>query len=52
MFGKQHLVGVSRQAMAFWELGKSRPQGRNRAALIALRGLGRREVKRILGEKK
>ena len=45
------LVGVSRQAMAFWELGKSRPQGRNRAALVALRGVGRREVKRMLGEK-
>jgi len=45
------LVGVSRQAMAFWELGKSRPQGRNRAALVALRGVGRWEVKRMLGEK-
>ncbi|MBM4031401.1 MAG: helix-turn-helix domain-containing protein [Planctomycetes bacterium] len=45
------LVGVSRQAMAFWELGKSRPQGQNRAALVALRGIGRREVKRMLGEK-
>jgi DNA-binding transcriptional regulator YiaG len=45
------LVGVSRQAMAFWELGKSRPRGRNRAALVALRGIGRREVKRMLGEK-
>jgi len=45
------LVGVSRQAMAFWELGKSRPQGQNRAALVALRGVGRREVKRMLVEK-
>ncbi len=45
------LVGVSRQAMVFWELGKSRPQGKNRAALIALRGVGRREVKRMLGGK-
>jgi DNA-binding transcriptional regulator YiaG len=45
------LVGVSRQAMAFWELGKSRPQGQNRAALVALRGLGRREARRMLGEK-
>jgi len=46
------LVGVSRQAMAFWELGKSRPQGQNRAALVALRGVGRREAKRMLAEKK
>ncbi len=45
------LVGVSRQAMAFWELGKSRPQRRNRAALVAFRGVGRREAKRMLGEK-
>jgi len=45
------LLGVSRQAMAYWELGKSRPQGQNRAALVALRALGTREVKRMLGEK-
>ncbi len=45
------VVGVSRQAMAFWELGKSRPQGRNRATLVALRGIGRREVKRMLAER-
>jgi hypothetical protein len=42
---------LSRPAMAYWELGKSRPQGPNRAALVALRGVGRREVKRMLGEK-
>ena len=45
------LVGVSGPAVAFWEQGRSRPQGQNRAALVALRGLGRREVKRMLGEK-
>jgi len=46
------LVGASRQAMAFWELGRSRPQGSNRAALVALRGIGRREVKGMLAGKK
>jgi len=45
------LVGVSSPAVAFWEQGRSRPQGQNRAALVALRGVGRREVKRMLGEK-
>jgi hypothetical protein len=38
--------------LAHWELGRSRPQGSNRAALVALRGVGRREVKRMLGGKK
>jgi DNA-binding transcriptional regulator YiaG len=46
------LVGVSGPAVAFWEQGRSRPQGPNRSALVALRGVGRREVKRMLGEKK
>ena len=45
------LVGVTGPAVAFWEQGKSRPQGQNRAALVALRGVGRREVKRMLAEK-
>jgi len=45
------LVGVSGPAVAFWEQGKSRPEGQNRAALVALRGVGRREVKRMLAEK-
>jgi len=45
------LLGVSGPAVAHWELGRSRPQGQNRAALVALRGVGKREVKRMLGEK-
>ena len=45
------LVGISGPAVPHWELGRSKPQGPNRAALVALRGLGRREVKRMLGEK-
>jgi DNA-binding transcriptional regulator YiaG len=46
------LVGVSAGAVGFWEQGKARPKGRNKAALVALRNLGRREVTRILADKK
>ena len=46
------LVGVSGPAVAHWELGRSRPQGSNKAALVALRGIGRREVKRMLADRK
>ena len=46
------LVGVSCPVVAFWEQGRSRPQGPNRSAPVAWRGVGRREVKRMLAEKK
>jgi DNA-binding transcriptional regulator YiaG len=46
------LVGVSAGAVGFWEQGKARPRGRNKAAMVALRKLGRREVRRILAERK
>jgi len=46
------LVGVSGPAVAFWERGRSRPTGHSREALVALRGLGKREIKKILAEKK
>jgi DNA-binding transcriptional regulator YiaG len=42
------LVGVSGSAVAQWEAGSIRPQGQNRAALVGLRKLGRRDVKRLL----
>ena len=45
------LIGVSTNAVGFWEQGKARPQGRNREALVALRKLGRREVTGILAAK-
>ena len=41
-FGK--LVGVSGQTIYHWEQGKSRPRQSQFAALIAVRGIGRREA--------
>jgi DNA-binding transcriptional regulator YiaG len=38
------LVGVSPQTIYLWEQGKSRPRNKQMAALIAVRGLGRREA--------
>ena len=43
------LLGVTGPAVAQWEMGTSEPRGSNRAALVALRKLGRRAVKRMLG---
>jgi DNA-binding transcriptional regulator YiaG len=45
------LIGVSTNAVGFWEQGKSRPRDRNKKALVALRKLGRREVRGILATK-
>jgi DNA-binding transcriptional regulator YiaG len=45
------LLNVSPGAVAFWEQARARPRGENKAALVALRKLGRRDVKRILAEK-
>jgi len=45
------LVGVSTSAVGSWEYGKAKPEGRNREALVALRKLGRREVRGILAAK-
>jgi DNA-binding transcriptional regulator YiaG len=42
------LVGVSPAAVVQWEQGRATPAGKNRAALVGLRRLGRREVKRVL----
>ncbi len=42
------LVGVSGPAVAQWESGRSTPRGANRAALVGLRKLGKREVKRMV----
>jgi DNA-binding transcriptional regulator YiaG len=45
------LVGVSTSAVGSWEYGKAKPEGHNREALVALRKLGRREVREILAAK-
>jgi DNA-binding transcriptional regulator YiaG len=45
------LVGVSASAVAFWEQGRARPREQTKAALVALRKLGKREVRGILAAK-
>ncbi|MBI4010742.1 MAG: helix-turn-helix domain-containing protein [Candidatus Rokubacteria bacterium] len=42
------LAGVSTGAVVQWERGRSTPSGQNRRNLLALRKLGRRDVKRLL----
>jgi DNA-binding transcriptional regulator YiaG len=44
------LAEVSPGGVAAWEQGRARPRGKNKAILVALRKLGRRDVKRILAE--
>ena len=45
------LVGVSAGAVTQWEQGMISPRGQNRATLVALRKLGRRDVRRMLEQK-
>jgi DNA-binding transcriptional regulator YiaG len=45
------LTGSSIGAILAWEKGKFRPRGEKKAALVALRKLKKREVKRLLAEK-
>ena len=42
------LVGVSAPAVAHWEAGNSTPTGQNRAAVVGLRKVGKRDVKELL----
>jgi DNA-binding transcriptional regulator YiaG len=42
------LVGVSPAAVLQWEQGRATPTGPNRAALVGLRRVGRRQAKRLL----
>lgn len=42
------LVGVSAAAVAHWEGGAAAPAGQKRATLVALRRVGRREIKALL----
>jgi transcriptional regulator with XRE-family HTH domain len=46
------LVGVSMGTVVLWEKGKITPKAERKGALIALRKLKKREIKRILAEKK
>ncbi len=46
--GLASLLTVSPPAVAHWEAGESMPAGPNRATLIALRKVGRREAKDML----
>jgi len=45
------VLGVSPASVTAWEAGRSAPRGANRAALVALRKLGRRDVRKILTDK-
>jgi DNA-binding transcriptional regulator YiaG len=40
------LVGVSAQSIYLWEHGRSRPRARQIASIAALRGIGKRELKK------
>lgn len=42
------LVGASGQSVYAWEAGKSKPRGKNLASIAALRGVGKREVAKLL----
>jgi DNA-binding transcriptional regulator YiaG len=46
------LIGVSMGTVVLWEKGKISPKAERKGALIALRKLKKREIKRILAEKK
>ena len=46
------LVGASAQSIYNWEEGKARPRAQHRAAIYALRNLGRRQASEILETRK
>ena len=46
------LVGVSTLAVGLWESGTTHPRSNTKARIVALRSLGRREVKRLLAKPK
>jgi DNA-binding transcriptional regulator YiaG len=45
------LVGATIGAVASWEKGKFRPQGEKKVALVALRKIRKRDVRKMLTEK-
>ncbi len=46
------LVGASLGSVASWEKGKFKPQGEKKSALVALRKVRKRDVKKMLAMKK
>lgn len=44
------LLGVNANSIFLWENGKSKPRAAARAKLIALRGMGKRQIKKALKE--
>ena len=46
------LVGVSTVAVGMWESGSTHPRRETKARIVALRSLGRREVRRLLADPK
>jgi DNA-binding transcriptional regulator YiaG len=46
-----NLVGATTGAVLSWEKGKFKPQGEKKAALVALRKVRKRDVKKLLAEK-
>jgi DNA-binding transcriptional regulator YiaG len=46
------LLGVSLGTVLLWEKGKFKPKGDKKGALIALRKMRKRDIKKILAEKK
>ena len=46
------LVGVSAMAVGLWESGSTHPRRETKARIVALRSLGRREVRRLLAKPK
>jgi len=46
------LIGVSLGTVVLWEKGKITPKAERKGSLIALRKLKKREIKRVLAEKK
>jgi len=46
------LVGVSLGTIVLWEKGKLTPKAERKGSLVALRKLGKREIQRVLAEKK
>lgn len=44
------LIGVSQNSIFLWEKGDAKPREATKAKIIALRGLGKRKIRKILAE--